>query len=268
MKTNTPIFALALFLLVSPVSLRADDAPVDIVKGSSRLGRVMPEYDKRIRVIEDERNKAVSILNGQLLGELAKAKSEALKEEKLTLAVAIDAKIKEVTEQTDMVKAALAAPLNTNSSSSSSSVEYKRMAKKIMDWVAKSKLTDEQKATLKDFVAGKIVAKNPFGGFDWFDKDGNLWTRNRDGIQMKREVGTTKIDKQGTMSTDGENDFYFDKMTEKNLPMRWQWMKYTRTFVPYETVADEIEKGGSAAKSKDGDTGGKGENPFGRRVAK
>ena len=236
------LITVLLFALSIPLLSFAEDAPVDITKGSPRLNQVMPEYNKRIRVIADERNKAVSILNGQLLGELAKAKSEALKEEKLTLAVAIDAKIKEVTEQTDMVKAALAAPLNTNSSSSSSYVEYKRMAKKIMDWVAKSKLTDEQKATLKDFVAGKIVAKNPFGGFDWFDKDGNLWTRGRDGIQMKREVGTTKIDKQGTMSTDGENDFYFDKMTEKTLPMRWQWMKYTRTFVPYDTVAYEIEE--------------------------
>lgn len=238
----------ALAVIAFAPLLSAKEAPSPFADNYTALSAVR-SYESAAIKADQDRAKVLLGLNERLVAELTRAKSSALKSEKLSEAVAIDKRIKEANEATLALRNVLKAtkPEGVTPTASVGASNGVGAAKLIGDFVASSgdKLTDTQKKVLGDIIAGKLVFtndhRNPFA----FDKDGNITFNNK--------VTTVALDGSGNLTIDS-SVFALQNISADKVPYTWKGRASTGFIVPVNAPA-------SPAKEVDPDN-----TIFGRRI--
>lgn len=221
---------LSLAVIAFAPLLSAKEAPSPFADNSTALSAVR-SYESAAIKADQDRAKVLLGLNERLVAELTRAKSSALKSEKLGEAVAIDKRIKEANDATLALRnvlketkpEAVTAPAATVATAGASNGAG--AAKLIGDFVASSgdKLTDSQKKVLGDILDGKLVFTNDNGNPFTFDKEGN--------ITFNSKVTTVSLDGSGNLTID-TCVFALQNISADKAPYTWKGRPSTGRIIP------------------------------------
>lgn len=210
------LFALISLALV-PFTALADAAGDAVLAKSPFVVYTFNAYQSASQKIEHDRIRAVLSLNEKFLVELGKAKSAALKAERLADANAIDAKIKEITDANAALKDVLSGkPVVV---ATEPAVPYTGKQKGAVGELLKgNKLNPEQKKTLSEVLEGKLHFLNDNGTPFVFDENGNL--------KQGGKVFDAKVDSSAgtityTTMSGGVCVIILSKIEGSKLPYTW-----------------------------------------------
>lgn len=236
------ISALPVLAAVASSSLFATEASDAVLAKNPIVSNTLTAYNTAANKIEQERLRAVISLNEKFLVELARAKSTALRAEKLAEANAIEAKIKELTEATVSLKGIASGKTETVSAPSAS---LGKTAKKLSGFVTGSNLSSEAKRNLNAFAEGKLVLFIAASGSSYLlDGEGGLTKRLKNGTLNSVDAGTTFA--SGKLTTKDGTVFDFTTATSEGVSAKWKENDMSLVFV----TADEIEARASAVSAK------------------
>lgn len=218
--------------LIFPLFLGAKEA--DPLMSNSTAQAAMHTYEGVSLRIEQDRARALFSLNEKLVIELARAKSYALKAEKLDEAVAIDKKIKEVVDMNATLKAIIEGkklPVQVVLA------EKDSFAAKISAFAKNApNLSASERQFITNFAERKTCWKTNMRSIYFIDENGNLGADDpsrkvsfpKDSVTFEDGVFTGRDGTKGNLN----------EVSSTGLKMNWMNISFTVQAVPYSEVGN------------------------------